>query len=171
MRAARLLGAAETLRLATSHPVPEYDRREYEETIALARAAAGSRGFARARAEGRGLGREERIAVGTGPYRFVQYVKNDRLVVERFEGYWDQTRLAKARRITFPFIGDPQTRSVALRSGEVDIVIDVPRDQTAQLEAPGLKLLRAPPGSSNGLVWNIAGTGEHAVGRDPTGNG
>lgn len=106
--------------------------------------------------------------VGTGPYRFAEYVKNDRLVVERFEEYWNPERAPKARQITFRFIPDAQTRILALRSGELDLIMDVPRDAADGLEGGSdLKVARSRVGAYNALSFNIAGIPPYDLGKDP----
>lgn len=106
--------------------------------------------------------------VGTGPYRFVEWVKNDRLVVERFDGYWDPGRAAEAKRITFKFIADGQTKILALRSGDLHLIMDVPLSQVADVEAsPGLKVITSKTGAYNALNFNIAGQAPYDLGKDP----
>ena len=106
--------------------------------------------------------------MGSGPYRFVEYVRNDRFVVERFDGYWSPDRAAKARRITFKFIPDAQTRILALRSGDLDLIMDVPRDAATDLEnSPGLQVVRSKVGAFNALSFNIAGVAPYDLGKDP----
>lgn len=84
--------------------------------------------------------------VGTGPYRFVEYVPNDHLTLERNPDYaWgpsiyhqDQPRID---RITFLFYEDPATRALALENGEVDIIGEVPlRDAIRLSESGGFTL-------------------------------
>lgn len=84
--------------------------------------------------------------VCTGPFRFVSYTRHDRLTVERNDDYWG--RKAKLRKLTFRFIPDENTRALALRTGEVDVIFDVNRSMVAALEAtPGIEIAEAPPGA------------------------
>jgi len=56
--------------------------------------------------------------IGTGPFRFVQWDKGSRVVLERNPDYWGKApALEKA---TFVFIGDPATAVSALLAGDVD---------------------------------------------------
>ncbi len=59
--------------------------------------------------------------VGTGPFRFVSWQRDSRLVVERNENYW-QEGLPHLDRITFRPIPDEDTRLASLRSGDVDVL-------------------------------------------------
>lgn len=56
--------------------------------------------------------------VGTGPWRFVEYNKQDRTVVERYDAYWgDKPAL---ERIEYRYIPDHNARTIALEAGEID---------------------------------------------------
>lgn len=69
--------------------------------------------------------------VGTGPYRFDEYIPNDKIALTRNPDYaWApsiyQNSKAKIETIVFQFYEDPSTRAIALESGEVDIIGEVP---------------------------------------------
>jgi peptide/nickel transport system substrate-binding protein len=56
--------------------------------------------------------------VGTGPFRFVRWVKGDRVEMERNPDYWGpKPKLAHA---TFRFMSDPSAAMAALLAGDVD---------------------------------------------------
>ncbi|HXG55929.1 MAG TPA: ABC transporter substrate-binding protein [Vicinamibacterales bacterium] len=107
--------------------------------------------------------------VGTGPFRFVSYEKNTRLVVDRFEGYWNPLRVARARRLTFQFVGDPQARVLAARGRQLDLVSDVPPPLIPALERPqsALQILRSEVGTFDALSFNIHGRPPFTFGSDP----
>jgi peptide/nickel transport system substrate-binding protein len=74
--------------------------------------------------------------VGTGPYRFVEWVKDERLVLEANKEYH---RGAPAiERLVFRPIPELTTRVAALLSGQADLVSDVPPDQVAKVKASGV---------------------------------
>jgi peptide/nickel transport system substrate-binding protein len=78
--------------------------------------------------------------VGTGPYRFVEYIPNDHLTIEKNPDYaWGpeiyQNDQAEINEIQFRFYTDPATRSLALESGEIDIIGEVPPHDAARLDA------------------------------------
>ncbi|MGQ9681238.1 MAG: ABC transporter substrate-binding protein [Anaerolineae bacterium] len=84
--------------------------------------------------------------VGTGPFRFVSYTKGEALIVERNTEYWGKP--AAAERIEFRFLPDPVARVMGLRSGDLDVILDPPFEQAAQIEKdPDLQLLTAGAGS------------------------
>ena len=61
---------------------------------------------------------------GTGPFRFVQWVRDERLVLEKNPDYWKGAPdLAK---VTFRYIPEFSARLAALMAGEIDIMKDVP---------------------------------------------
>ena len=81
--------------------------------------------------------------VGTGPFRFVELVKDDRLVVEAFDRHWRGA--PKIQRIIFKPIPEPFTRAAALRNGEVDLITTVPPTLGRELErVAGLRVHRVP---------------------------
>lgn len=85
--------------------------------------------------------------VCTGAFRFVEYVPQSHITVERNDAYWGPK--ARLERITFRFYQDENTRALALRSGQVDAIFDVNRDMIADLEAtPGMKIVASAPGST-----------------------
>jgi peptide/nickel transport system substrate-binding protein len=81
---------------------------------------------------------KERFAqrpVGTGPYRFVEYLSGQRLVVEANDQHWRGA--PKSKRIVFRFLAENATRLAALESGEVALVNNVPPDAIARIKARG----------------------------------
>lgn len=94
--------------------------------------------------------------VGTGPFRFVEYLPQQRIVVTRNEEYWGTPPALE--RITFRFLADPVTRTLALSAGEIDLLVDLPREQIDLVGArPELRVARAPPGLVLALQLNIHG--------------
>jgi peptide/nickel transport system substrate-binding protein len=74
--------------------------------------------------------------VGTGPYKFVEWVKDERLVLEANKDYH---RGAPAiERLVFRPVPELTTRVAALLSGQADLVSDVPPDQVAKVKASGI---------------------------------
>lgn len=85
--------------------------------------------------------------VGTGPFRVTRYLRAQEIAVERFDGYWGAA--AKPREIVFRFLPDATTRLLALFAGEVDLVVDVPREQASALAGrAGVRLARSPGGQN-----------------------
>jgi peptide/nickel transport system substrate-binding protein len=81
--------------------------------------------------------------VGTGPYRFVEYVVNDRLVLERNPDYvWGPAVVTNrsvpaVERIVFRFFEEPATRALALESGDVQIMGELLPTDARRFESGG----------------------------------
>ena len=58
--------------------------------------------------------------IGTGPFRFKQWVRGSYIIYERNPDYWDQPR-PYLDQLIVKFIPDAAARSAALESGEVDL--------------------------------------------------
>ena len=55
--------------------------------------------------------------VGTGPFEFVEWVKDDHITLRAFDDYWEGR--AKIDELVFKVIPDPSARLMALQAGEV----------------------------------------------------
>ena len=65
--------------------------------------------------------------IGTGPFKFVEWVKGDRVTLEANPDYWRAK--PKVQRVTFRFIPETATRIASLLNGETDIIENIPPDQ------------------------------------------
>jgi peptide/nickel transport system substrate-binding protein len=81
--------------------------------------------------------------VGTGPFRFVSFVKDEHLTVEAFDRHWRGA--PRVARIVFKPIPEPFTRTAALRNGEVDVITTVPPSLARELDRiGGVRVHRVP---------------------------
>ncbi len=71
--------------------------------------------------------------VCSGPFRFVERVAQDRIVVERFANYWNKGAI-NFERIVYTPIVDATVRLANLRSGQFDFI-----ERMAPSDVPGLK--------------------------------
>jgi peptide/nickel transport system substrate-binding protein len=71
-----------------------------------------------------GIEEAARNPVGTGPYRFVRWVRGESLSLTRNEDYWAGT--ADIENVVFRVIPEFGSRLSALLAGEIDIMKDVP---------------------------------------------
>jgi peptide/nickel transport system substrate-binding protein len=78
--------------------------------------------------------------IGTGPFRFVEWRRDDRLVLERNPDYWGGP--AEVSRVTFRFIPEFSGRLAALLSGEIDIMKDVPPHAAEAVDRSGRARIR-----------------------------
>ncbi len=99
--------------------------------------------------------------VGTGPFRFVEYVPDQRLVVQRNAEYWDEP--AKLERLTFRFIPEANARRLALEAGDIDVMLNVPLDMVTSLEANEFVVDRPPPGLYEAMYANISGQAGYTI--------
>jgi peptide/nickel transport system substrate-binding protein len=79
--------------------------------------------------------------IGTGPYRFVEWKRDERLVLERNPDYWQGP--ADVSRVTFRFIPEFSARLAAMLSGEIDIMKDVPPHVVDAVDRSGRAKVRA----------------------------
>ena len=90
--------------------------------------------------------------VGTGPYKFVRWDKNEAVVLERNEEYWGEKGVAK--NIVFRTITDNSARVVALTNGEVDIIDGIDANVVDQITAAGCLLNKTEGMNINYLAYN-----------------
>ena len=94
---------------------------------------------------------------GTGPFKVVSYEPRRQVVVERYDGYWGAK--ARAQRLTFRFMPDPDQRLEALREGDVDMITGVPREMAAEVQADSrFHLVRTPLGATQVLSFSPSGS-------------
>jgi peptide/nickel transport system substrate-binding protein len=71
-----------------------------------------------------------RRPIGTGAYRFVEWVKDERLVMEANRDWWGwEGKAPGIERVVWKPIPDDFPRIVALEKGEADIITNVPPDR------------------------------------------
>ncbi|HVJ24823.1 MAG TPA: ABC transporter substrate-binding protein, partial [Burkholderiales bacterium] len=73
-----------------------------------------------------------KAAVGTGPYRFVEYAPGNRIVMQRFDQYWGPKPVWQ--RVTFRPIKSDPSRVAALLAGDVDFIEEVPATDMERLK-------------------------------------
>src|SRR5437870_11247090 len=69
--------------------------------------------------------------VGTGPFKFVEWQKNERIVVEANDAHWSGK--PAVRRATWRPIPELGARIAALQTGQADLIVNVPPDQLQAL--------------------------------------
>lgn len=78
-------------------------------------------------------GKHGETPLGTGPYRLVEYAPQQRIVLEKFEEYW-QEGIPNIDRVEFVIIPDDQTAFLQLQSGAIDFT-GISADQIPQLNS------------------------------------
>jgi len=117
-----------------------------------------------ARATGENFGSHP---VCTGPFKFVERVAQDRIVVERFADYWDKDNI-KLDRIVYLPIPDTTVRLANLRSGGLDLTQIAATDLDTVRKDSRLKLTAVNGIGYSGITLNVAnGEGSKTpLGRD-----
>lgn len=89
--------------------------------------------------------------VGTGPFEFVEYLPGDRIVIRRFDEYswgpdfYEYPDDDAVDEIIFRFFEDEATRTLALESGQADVMGELlPTDARALTNNPSIQLHPVP---------------------------
>jgi peptide/nickel transport system substrate-binding protein len=99
--------------------------------------------------------------VCAGPYKFVERIQQDRIVVEKFADYWDKDHVF-IDKITYLPIVDGTVRLANLRSGSLDLIERVlATDIKTVRDDNKLKLSKAVSLGWNGVLLNV-GNGAQA---------
>lgn len=61
------------------------------------------------------------VNIGTGPFKFKEWIKGDRIVLVRNENYWNGTPYFN--EIVFKVVPDAQARTAMLLAGDLDVII------------------------------------------------
>ena len=94
--------------------------------------------------------------VCAGPYKFVERVQQDRIVVEKFADYWNKDNVF-IDKITYLPIVDGTVRLANLRSGGLDMIERVlATDIKTVRDDPKLKLIKTVSLGYLGLTMNLA---------------
>lgn len=82
--------------------------------------------------------------IGTGPYEFVEWIPGEKARFKKFAKYWDQKLIASwpDEIVTMP-IKEEQTRIASLKSGQIDIAVNISPQFWKDIEGTqGLQLLK-----------------------------
>ena len=92
--------------------------------------------------------------VGTGPYKFVSWAKDENIVLVRNDEYWGEKALTK--NVIFKFIKDNSARVVALNNGEADMIDGIDATVVDQITGAGNKVFQAPGMNINYMAYNTS---------------
>ena len=89
--------------------------------------------------------------LGTGPFKFVEYIKGDHVTLERNPNYF-KAGLPYLEKVIFRIIPDANTATLALEQGEVDFLFSVQGSDIERLRAnPDIALEKGFGGSGGSL--------------------
>ena len=136
----------QTIRLTTEKPDP---------LIPVRMAQMGSQIYpARLASTEEGNNELARKPVGTGAYKLVEWVKDDRLVMEANREWWGwEGKAPGVERVTWKPIPDDFARISALQKGEVDVVTNVPPDQLKTLQDGRTTQVLTVPATRTVTFW------------------
>ena len=98
--------------------------------------------------------------VGTGPFKFVEYLPQTRLVLEKNENFWGEDAagnpLPYLDGITFQFYPEPAARTTAVQTSNADWIEYVPAADVAVLEAdPNVEVVGGLSANFRSLYLNV----------------
>lgn len=118
---------------------------------------------------------EQLKLIGTGPYKFIEYVPDSHVALERFadyvpnEAYSTKDGFAGRKEayldsVTFRFMPDESAKVAALQAGEIQFIEDVTSSAAGQLDKSRFAIYKAVPFYLEVLKFN------HAAGATSDGN-
>ena len=78
--------------------------------------------------------------IGTGPFKFVSYAPQDSLVMEKYDGYWDEVGAgtdglgALLDKVTFKIVPDVNAMVIGLKGGTLDMVVHLPNNLEGEVK-------------------------------------
>ena len=96
-------------------------------------------------------GANSRTPIGTGPYKLVSFKPDDRIVVARFDEYFEGA--AKNPGVILKVVPDDTMRGLELRKGAADLVVnDVTPDIVWQMQREGKLRVETAPGTDYAYI-------------------
>jgi peptide/nickel transport system substrate-binding protein len=88
--------------------------------------------------------------VGSGPYKLAEWVKDDHVTLEVFDGYWGPKPAFKT--VIIKPVAELSTRVLALQNGQADVIVNVAPDQAAIVDKSALGRISTVAGGRNIFV-------------------
>ena len=108
--------------------------------------------------------------VCAGPFKFVERVAQDRIVVERFRNYWNKGEIHFDRIVYLPIV-DSTVRLANLRSGQLDFIERLAASDVPQLKSDArFKIAKITEIGYQGITINVGKSElaqKTALGKDP----
>ena len=108
--------------------------------------------------------------VCTGPFKFVERVAQDRIVLERYAGYWNKGQI-NFERVVYQPIVDSTVRLANLRSGQLDLIERMAGSDVAGLKSDArFKIARIVEIGYQGFTINVGKSDlaqKNPIGKDP----
>jgi len=108
--------------------------------------------------------------VCTGPFKFVERVAQDRIVLERYPNYWDKQNVHIERIVYLPIV-DSTVRLANLRSGQLDMIERLAASDVPQLKSDGrFRIAKITEIGYQGITINVGKSDlaqKNPLGKDP----
>lgn len=101
--------------------------------------------------------------VGTGPFRFVEWVRDQRIVMEAFEDHWRGRPTFD--RLVHRTIPEDSTRVAELMTGGVDVIVNIPEQDAERIELTNAARVELQP--SNFVMMVVFNVREGTETADP----
>ncbi len=100
-------------------------------------------------------GQDASRVVGTGPFKFVEWVLGDHVTLEKNAEYWDEANIPNIDTYTYQVIADPASAIAALQTGQADVA-EIPFAQANSLREsnPELQIVDFDTLSFNFYITN-----------------
>ena len=107
--------------------------------------------------------------VCSGPFKFVERIAQDRIVLERYDGYWDKAQV-HFDKVTYTPIVDSTVRLANLKSGQLDFIERVASSDIEKLQSDKkFKVARITEIGYQGITINVGKSEQaqkNALGKD-----
>ncbi|MGQ0571708.1 MAG: ABC transporter substrate-binding protein [Armatimonadota bacterium] len=94
--------------------------------------------------------------IGTGPFKFVEFVRDTRVVLEANTNYW-RPGIPKLRRLVFVDIPELSARVTALETGEIDMTFQLTPEEIKRLRGSSTVKIEIGPTFYTRFLWINAG--------------
>ena len=101
--------------------------------------------------------KDYKVPVGTGPYTFVEFIPNNRVVAVRNDNYWRPK--ARFSKVTLRQIPESATRMAALVAGEIDFAESISIDDVPVVEKAGREIVSVGSNSQMYVTFNRTAPG------------
>jgi peptide/nickel transport system substrate-binding protein len=100
------------------------------------------------------VGEMSRKPVGTGPFMFQSYTPGDRMILVKNPDYFEKG-IPKLEGVVLRIIPEPSVKAAALKSGDIDIIWNLPLEQVKTLAAdPDLRVESLATSSWDAVIMN-----------------
>jgi ABC-type transport system substrate-binding protein len=94
--------------------------------------------------------------VGAGPFKFVEWIRDSRIVLERNPNYW-QAGMPYLDRLEFRPLSDTESRYASIQNGDVDLIYGAFNEELVRaVQNPGLQVYYGEQNGGELMYFNFA---------------